>query len=270
MDLENKIEANRKSWSERVAIHATDTSGIYQFDAFFAGDNSITPIDDMELGDVYGLRLAHLQCHFGLDTIRLARRGAIATGLDFSEDAVKQARLFADKTGTDVAFVHANVYDAPEVLPVSTFDLVYVSWGAIYWLPDLVPWAKVIAGLLKPGGRLFLAEGHPSMVQMEQDDQGRLYHAYPPGSHQRFDEDTTYAGDGRELVHKTTYEWMHGLGDVIGSLLGAGLEIRRFKEYPTIPWPAFPCMIPTGDGMFRLPESTSGPPGSFIVDATKP
>lgn len=269
-DLDEQVAANLRTWNERVAIHTTDTSGIYPFDDFFAGDNTITPIDDAEVGDVAGLRLAHLQCHFGLDTIRLARRGARATGLDFSADAVAQARDFAEKTGADADFVQANVYDAIDVLGAGSFDMVYVSWGAIYWLPDLKPWAKVVAALLKPGGRFFLAEGHPHLVQLEQHADGFLYHAYSGGSAQRFDEPSSYAGDGRELEHKTTYEWMHGIGDVLGSLLDAGLTLRKFKEHDSIPWPAVPCMIPTGDGMFRFPDGVSHPPCSFSLEAVKP
>jgi len=268
-DTDERVAANLRTWDERVAIHAGDKSGIYQFDAFFAGDNSITPIDDAELGDIAGLRIAHLQCHFGLDTIRLARQGASTVGLDFSPSAIKQARVFAEKTGADAQFVQSDLYRALDVLEAGSFDMVYVSWGAIYWLPNIKGWANVVADVLKPGGRLYLAEGHPQLVQMEEHADGFLYHAYAPGSAQRFDEATTYAGDGRELENKTTYEWLHSLGEVLDALIAAGMRITGVREHDTIPWPAVPCMIATGDGMFRLPDDVPGPPCSFSLDAIK-
>lgn len=264
------MDANLKSWDERVAIHLTDRSGIYRFDTFFAGDTALTPIEEAELGDIAGLDVAHLQCHFGMDTIRLARRGARPVGLDFSPAAIAQAHNLADRTGSAARFVQANVYDAARVLEPGGFDMVYISWGALYWLPDMAGWARIVAALLKPGGRLYLAEGHPHLIQMEQMNGPRLYHAYSQGSRQRFEEAESYAGDGRALTNRTTFEWMHGLSDILGALIAAGLTVTGFREHATLPWPAVKCMVDAGGGMFRLPDHVPGPPCSFSLDAVKP
>ena len=60
-------------------------------------------------------------------------------------------------------FVQADVYDAVSALGADRFDLVYTGVGALCWLPDIRRWARTVAGLLRPGGRLFIREAHPMM-----------------------------------------------------------------------------------------------------------
>ena len=47
------------------------------------------------------------------------------------------------------------------------FDLVFTGVGALCWLPDIDRWAAVVRGLLAPGGRLFLREGHQTMWSLD-------------------------------------------------------------------------------------------------------
>src|SRR5207244_11051419 len=165
------------NWEDRVPIHLRDTTGCYQVEAFLAGAKPLDPIVAAELGDVRGRRLLHLQCHFGLDTISLARRGAEATGLDFSPSAIAAARDFARRTGIAAHFVEGNVYDAATLAP-GPFDIVYTTWGTICWLPDVTRWAQTIAVVLAPGGSLYFADGHPSALALEEVE-GRLVATYP-------------------------------------------------------------------------------------------
>ena len=97
--MADPIEMNRRNWDERAAIHARDATGFYPLDRFRAGESAFQGIEAAELGDVRGKRVLHLQCHIGLDTLRLARLGAVATGLDFSGAAVNAARRLAEETG---------------------------------------------------------------------------------------------------------------------------------------------------------------------------
>ena len=101
------------------------------------------------IGDVAGQRLLHLQCHFGLDTLSLARMGASVTGLDFSPVAIEQARALAAEAGIEATFVCADVLAPPPGL--TGFDIVFASWGAIFWIGDLGAWMRVAAGALKTG-----------------------------------------------------------------------------------------------------------------------
>jgi SAM-dependent methyltransferase len=115
-----------------------------------------------------------LQCHIGTDTVSLARLGASMTGLDSSGPAVAEAARLATATGADASFVQADVYDAANILKPGSFDLVYRGVGALTWLPDIRRWGRVVADLLRPGGRLFIRDGHPMLLALDVGSDGRL------------------------------------------------------------------------------------------------
>src|SRR3954468_565901 len=155
---------NLANWEQRAPAHAASPD--YGFDRFVAEPGYLSDVvrfDLPRLGDITGLDGVHLQCHIGTDTLSLARLGARMSGLDFSPAAIVQARALAARTGTDVDFVEADVYDAVQVLGAERFDLVFTGIGALCWLPDVRRWPATVAGLLRPGGRLFLREGHPML-----------------------------------------------------------------------------------------------------------
>jgi 2-polyprenyl-3-methyl-5-hydroxy-6-metoxy-1,4-benzoquinol methylase len=95
------IEVNRRNWDERAGIHARDSTGDYMLDRFRRGEDALHEIEAAELGDIRGKRVLHLQCHIGRDTLCLVRRGAVATGLDFSAVALNVARQLAEETGLE-------------------------------------------------------------------------------------------------------------------------------------------------------------------------
>ena len=166
--MEDYRTLNRANWDERAPAHAASPD--YAVDRF-ANDpaflSDVVRFDLPLLGDIAGLRGVHLQCHIGTDTISLARLGASMTGLDFSPAALAQARSLAERTGDDATFVEADVYDAVGVLGAGAFDLVFTGIGALCWLSSIRRWADVVAGLLRPGGRLFIREGHPMLWALE-------------------------------------------------------------------------------------------------------
>lgn len=264
-------DTNRASWNERAGIHLADETGFYEIDAFRAGKSSLHAIEAQEIGDVRAKRLAHLQCHIGLDTLSLARMGAEVTGLDFSSSALEGARKLAAETGLPAAFVEGNVYDARELL-TGQFDIVYVTWGAINWLPDIDRWAKVVASLLAPGGFLYLAESHPFALVFEEVD-GRLEPTYawrtPKDQPIVSETPTTYTGATTPLVNRRTHEWMHPLSDIVGAVVGAGLRIDVLHEHELLPWPLFPMMQPVGGKLYRLPDGMPRFPLAFSLKATR-
>lgn len=264
--------ANLANWNNRAELHATDTTGSYRIDRVLAGGSSLHALETSELGDIAGLDIVHLQCHIGLDTLSLKHLGAASvTGLDFSDKAIEAALGFARRAGTDAAFVQASVYDAPEALG-RTFDLAFVTWGTICWLDDIDAWARAAAGVLRPGGRLYLLDGHPQMLQMEMRD-GRLELAYdwrtPKETPLAYDESRTYTGDERRLTHTRNYEWIHPIGDVVGALIAAGMAIDFLREHDIVVWHAFPGMVETGEDQFTLPEGGPRIPLSFSIGATR-
>ncbi len=271
MDKQNYFDANRKSWDERVAIHRRDDTKFYDVEQIIAGKDSLSPIEAAEIGDVKGLRIAHLQCHFGLDSISLARRGASVTGLDFSPAAVAEARALAERLGVDAQFVEGNVYDARDLLS-GDFDRVYVTWGAINWLPDIALWAKVVAALLKPGGKLYLAETHQTILSLDWVEE-RIVPRYdwrtPKETPIVEEVATTYTGAEDELANKKTYSWQHPLSDIINGLIAAGLTLSWFREHAALVWPLFPNMKEGEDGLYRLPADHVQLPLAFSLEARK-
>ena len=143
-------EANRSNWDERVPIHVSGE--FYAVAGFKAGEERLRPFELSEVGSVTGKDLVHLQCHFGIDTLSWARRGARVVGLDFSAPAIEEARRLADELGLEADFVQSDVYGAVEALGGRDFDVVYTGLGALNWLPDIRGWAGVVASLVRRGG----------------------------------------------------------------------------------------------------------------------
>ena len=162
----NYIDINKKSWNNKVDFHVQ--SDFYDLDGFLKGNTSLNDIELALLGDIKGKSILHLQCHFGQDTISLARLGAAVTGIDLSDKAIEKARELSLKTDTAASFICCNIYDLPQHLD-KQFDIVFTSYGTIGWLPDLDKWAHIVSRFLKPTGRFVFVEFHP-VVCMFGDD----------------------------------------------------------------------------------------------------
>jgi SAM-dependent methyltransferase len=270
--IDQLTEANRRTWDERVAVHRADRTGFYDVAGFLAGGDVLTPIEAGEIGAVAGRRLLHLQCHFGLDTLSLARRGAQVTGVDFSAPAIETARDLARQCGLPARFVQSNVYDVRSALP-ETFDIVYSTWGTICWLHDIRRWTEIVAESLGRGGFLYLADNHPFAATLEEQDK-RLYAHYPwqsaPDDPLVFDNAKTYTGDETMLTHTRSYEWNHALSDILCGLIDHGLRIEFLHEHEVLPWAMFSTMVEGEDGLFRLPAGSSRVPLAVSLRASKP
>jgi SAM-dependent methyltransferase len=268
-------DVNRASWDERVPAHVASPD--YAVERFFSDPSFLSEVvqfDLPRLGDISGLRGVHLQCHIGTDTVSLARLGASMTGLDFSAPAVTAARTLASSTGADATFVRAEVYDAADVLGRGGFDLVYTGIGALGWLPDIRRWAAVVADLLRPGGRLFIREGHPMLWTLDDERSDDLlavrYPYFEQAEPNVFDLGGTYVSTDVVFSHNVTHEWNHGLGEIMTALFDAGLAITAFTEHDSVPWNALPGkMERTDDGEWRLTDDPSRVPCSYTLQALK-
>ncbi|PIE07270.1 MAG: SAM-dependent methyltransferase [Rhodobacterales bacterium] len=267
--------ANRAAWDERVGIHLRSED--YDLAPLRAGRGVLQPIEAAEMGDVAGLKIAHLQCHFGRDSLVLAQQGAEVVGLDFSAEAIRTARALAQELGLAerARFVEADLYDAPDALRAEApFDRAFVTWGAIGWLPDLAGWARVVAGLLRPGGRLYLAEGHPLAMVFDtregDDGEGRPLWSYPymDFAISKDEAPVDYTGDGPALEASHEYWWDHQLGDILTALAGAGLRLDWLHEHDAVPWRLFSVLEAAPGGMFRWPGKR-WLPLSFSLSATR-
>jgi SAM-dependent methyltransferase len=266
---------NKANWDERAPAHAASRD--YGLDRFLADPGFLSHVvrfDVPLLGDLTGLRGVHLQCHIGTDTLSLSRLGARMTGLDFSAVALAHARELARATSAEIEYVEADAYSAADVLGRGGFDLVFTGIGALCWLPDVKRWAQVVSELLRPGGRLFIREGHPVLWAVDETrDDGLLALEFPYFEREEpsvWDEGGTYVETDVEFTHNLTHEWNHGLGEVVGAVIGAGLEVVGLVEHQSVPWEALPGrMTDIGGGEYQLTDRPWRLPHTYTLQALK-
>ena len=167
-------------------------------------------------------------------------------------------------------FIEANVYDARHALPQpESFDLVFTTWGAIGWLPDIGEWARIVAWFLKPGGRFYFAEGHPSAWVFDGERDGMPVFTYPYGNPDPdvIDDPSDYADPTAVLTHQRTWEWAHTLAEILGALREAGLDVDMFREHYEVPWKMFDMLQDKGRRMFGWADKP-WLPLSFSLSAT--
>ncbi len=236
--------ANLQLWNHWTNVHAR--SAYYDVDGFKAGKTSLWPLELAELGPLIreGTTLLHLQCHFGLDTLSWARMGAEVVGLDLSDEAIELARRLAADTGLSgrADFVCSDVYDAGAHLGERLFDIVFVSWGALEWLPDLERWAAVVARHLRPGGVFYLAEIHPFAYGLEEvagEHDVRVAYPLLPAPERPAVEpvEGSYADPDADTTGLVSYGWAHSFAEIIAALTGAGLRLDHLHEFPCSPAP---------------------------------
>lgn len=229
MDQHTKI--NQAFWDEVAPHHAR--SDFYAIERFIADPDSLGAVETAEVGDVAGLSICHLQCHLGLDTLSLARRGAEVTGVDFSAESIKVARELSTRTGIPARFVESDVLTAADTLG-RTYDLVFTTRGVLMWIGDLAAWARTCARLLRPGGVFYLLDLHPLGMLLQQTDSGlELTGSYFGSAEPSITSaDASYAVSDVGLTHQETHEWIHPVGAVLTALADAGIMIDFLHEHP--------------------------------------
>jgi SAM-dependent methyltransferase len=268
--MDERLEANRANWDDRTDIHVR--SEFYDVEGWLRDGRAPRPHEAEALGDVAGLRLLHLQCHFGLDTLTWARAGAQVTGLDFSPAAIDAARAIAERAGlADRAeFVCSDVYDAATALEHRSFDIVYVSLGALCWLPHVEPWAAQVGALVARGGRFFIHDVHPVAWALA-DESFMFEHTYFE-EEQPFVDDSvaTYTDADRPIEQHRSYEWNHSIGEIVTALIRHGLRVEWLVEHDWTVWPRWPWLVEVADGRWVPPPEMGRPPLTFSLLATRP
>lgn len=266
--MENEgMRANRRLWDEWAHVNAN--SEMYAHEAFKAGRNSLNALEMGEVGDVAGKRLLHLQCHFGQDTLSWARLGAAVTGMDFSPEAIQIARQTSAEMQLPARFICCNLYDLPQHLD-ETFDIVFTSYGALTWLPDLPGWARVAAHFVKPGGLFYIAEFHSfAMVFDDEAEQVEQHYPYFNEGPIVLPVQGSYADRGAAVKQGLSYEWPYPLGEVITALIDAGLRIEFVHEFPYTLYQAYPWVEKHTDGNYYPKTGIPSLPLLFSIRAVK-
>jgi SAM-dependent methyltransferase len=266
---EGYLRDNLKLWEDRVSLHLQ--TEFYGMEAFRRGGSSLTHIERGALGDVRGKSLLHLQCHFGQDTLSWARLGAEVTGMDFSAQAIAAARQLSAELGLPARFVQSDLYALPEVLD-EQFDLVFTSYGVLKWLPDITRWGQIVARYLKPGGTFFLVEFHPFLYVFDYEEATRIAHPYFVGDQPiSYDEEGTYADmDAGAKQRYRAHSWPHPVSRVMEALIGGGLQIKSFKEYPYSTLGCFPFVREAGPERFVHRSYPEMVPMLYSIEASQP
>ena len=202
---------------------------------FKAGRPGLSRIERAEVGDVAGKRLLDLLCHFGMDTLSWAKLGAEVTGIDISEKAIGQTRALAADLNLTARFDRCEVFDSPGQID-DTFDIVFMSWGAICWISDFPALARTVADFLAPGGFFYLLDGHPIFTALDESrhpEAGplRLACDYQSGPEPVACDWGDYADPSKRPLQGQSYEWAHGLGRIVTSVVDAGLQIEFLHEH---------------------------------------
>jgi SAM-dependent methyltransferase len=267
------LAINRANWESRVPHHVKG----YDLDSLRADPSHLSHVvrfDTVRLGSIVGLDVVHLQCHIGTDTVSLARLGPRSvTGLDFSPAALAAASQLARECDATIDFVESDLYGAVDALGAGRFDLVYTGVGALCWLPDIQRWASVVSELLRPGGRLFIREGHPVLWSLSDPrPDGLLVIEYPyfETAGVAFTEPWSYVDHTEPLASPNTIGFNHGIAEIISAVMGARMVLTAFEEHDTSPWnPLGDAMEEDDRGEFRLRAGADRLPLSYTLQAVR-
>lgn len=276
-------ELNRLSWNAATVAHnrhKPDQAG------FLRGGGSTLFPEEMELlGDVRGKEVLHLLCNAGQDTLGIAARGATATGVDISDEAIAFARQLSADAGIAANFERSDVYPWLDRAASEgrTFDVVFCSYGALCWLSDLDEWMRRVAAVLKPGGRFVCVEFHP--VAMIFDEQGVPAYDYSMPEPLFWDDGIRdYVADACGALAPSgpamdlepfrnphpAYEFQRGMSEIITAVLKAGLGVKDFREYSySNGWKPFTDMKPLPGRRWTMPDGKPSIPLMFGLVASK-
>lgn len=262
---EEARDGNLAFWEEVTPVHLK----AYGVDRFLQGERWLPNQILEEVGNVKGLSLLHLQCHFGLDSLAWVRNGAEVTGVDFSPISINEARELSQRAGLPAKFVCSDIYDLPNKLD-DKFDVVFTSVGVLCWLKDLDEWARIVAHYLKPGGFFYIMDGHP--LHYTFDDEGnwtfQLSYFHNPSPYVWEGENTDYM-DPTYTTKSSTYEWQWSISDIVNAVIKAGLRIEFFNEFGALADPVYPEMVEIGEGLYSFPGMPVEMPILFSLKASK-
>jgi hypothetical protein len=125
---------------------------------------------------------------------------------------------------------------------------------------------------LRPGGTFYIVDFHPFVLTLD-DARTDLVVRYPylaRGGPLAFESDSSYAAPEVKTALHVSYEWSHGLGDIVSTLTSAGLRIDYLHEFPYCTGLVSPFLERGEDGWLRVRGHEDDLPLSFSVRARLP
>jgi SAM-dependent methyltransferase len=229
MSSEGVVGDNRRYWEALAPARLGESVAALRSGAAVFNEHELAAV-----GDVRGRRVLQLACSVGDEALTFARMGAEVTAVDLAPSHLATGRAKADALGLDVDFREQNMMSlSPDI---TGFDVVFISWGGLCWVPDLDAWARSVAGRLNPSGLLVVSEHHPLWEVLTVADRDRLSVTgdyFTPDRAGYADPlkapEITRTLGVPDLPHQS-FVW--SIGNLISAVLTAGLTIRSFQEFP--------------------------------------
>ena len=264
--IEKYTEANRKAWNEVMPLH--QRAAREKWDRAFLQPGYVC-LDAVEVERLQGMGIqgkdvAHLCCNNGVELLSLKNLGAgTCVGFDISDEAIAEAGARAELCHIPCRFVRSDVY-AIGAEWAGRFDVVYVSAGALGWIPDLKGFFGAVATLLRTDGHVFIHEIHPVAEMLPCDglqdiDPLRINEPYFKAEPYVECAGLDYVGHTEYSSTLPQYWFVHTLSDILMSMIGNGLAVEHFSEYPT----------DVSAGHQRVERANAGVPLSYILSGRK-
>lgn len=234
-DISAYKKANKALWDHWAALHPS--SEFYDNKSFVNHQMALNAIELDLLHEIKDKDVLHLQCHFGQDTISLKTLGAKSiTGLDFSSEAVNQARKLAEACGVQASFIQRDVLEVDPAL-VNSFDFVFASYGVVGWHPDAKAWMDAAFTYLKPGGKLLLVDFHPVLWILNEDFKEVKYPYFNAGVIKEERNGSYASPEAKKMVN---YTWNHSISDLVKPIVDhPERSMVYFNEYDWSPYEIF-------------------------------
>ena len=135
---------------------------------------------------------------------------------------------------------------------------------------------RVPALVRLPGGRLLLRDDHPVFMTIGEDVSDGLRVEQPYFEQTEpltWDDAGSYVTgpeDGPVVSHGVNHQWNHSVGEILTSLLGAGLVLDSFEETRHAAWCPWPDLMVLDEQGWRLRENPERLPLQFVLTAHRP
>lgn len=265
--MTNYTKINKDWWNAITPIHSK--SKLYNLKDFKKGKSSLQELEQKEVGNVKGKTMLHLMCHFGMDSLSWARKGAIVTGVDISNTAIDLAKELSTETKIPATFLCSDFYDLPKLIQ-TRYDIIFMSYGALLWLKDIKKWAEIVQQFLKKHGVMYIVDLHPFTNILSYDF--KIAYDYFDKGPFLDDDSGTYTDWNKKVdgVTGMTYEWNYTLADIVNVLLENKLNIEFLHEFPYTMYDQFPgYMRKNKKGQYVFKDKTIQIPLLFSIRARK-
>jgi ubiquinone/menaquinone biosynthesis C-methylase UbiE len=213
--------------------------------------------DQLQLiGEVRGKRVLEIGCGGGQCSIAFAKRGAIATGIDISDEQVAFARELAREHGVQATFRQGDVTSLKGIGDASQ-DVVFSAYALMY-VERLDPCFGEVRRVLVPGGLFVFSVDHPFWYCLAEKEL-RIEFPY-------YDREYSYDWWQKGLEsHPRVRQFQRTVGEYYRLLRDAGLEVLDIIE---------PEPVAEGSGQdwgeYYAPERQKMVPATIIWKARRP